>query len=221
MFRKILVFSALALIAPSLVGFAVADEGYIPPEFESEAHLFEEIMGGGTHEGDSALGNEQVVEGHTTFITMAMRPPRTFNIEGYVTCEYGVFGIHFGLPPTFERAVLECRIGNRVYATPDGYSAPPSSQAATPTGRYFPVVDPQGRTWLTEEVQYQGTRVGPDGTMESVTAYAWRVEPSRDMLTTVNGNDYNFAMKIPQDRLDELGVKGVVLYPERALAGNK
>ncbi len=216
MFRKILSLSALALIAPTLVGYAVADD-WVPPDFRSEVHFFEEIIGNGGYESATALGNEQVVEGHTTFITMAMTPPKTFNIEGFVSCDYGVFGIRFGVPPSFQRAFVECRVGEHVYATPDGYPPPSSSSSMSPTGALYPVTDPQGRTWVTEEFAYATTRVTASGEVQDVTAYVWRVPVSGDALTTGSGESYNFAMKLPRARLVELGTDTVRVHPSVAL----
>lgn len=175
---------------------------------------------------DWNLSEEQLVEGHTTFVTIERSPievetPGEFNISGFLRCEYVVEGetsFLLGIVPVptrVDRAGVECENGARVIVKP-GSSLASAEGPMAPTGRLLEIQTPHGFQSYAEEFVYTVTEPQPDGTYVAVDRYAWSA-PVFPPFVHHDGSLHNFWMPIPTDRLEEMGVSEFEVIPEVSL----
>lgn len=166
--------------------------------------------------------DEQVVEGHTTFVTLDIRvwhnrTEGTLNITGRVECTHEVRERHWELPIPFvgnapvpykiDRAGAECKYGEEVYATPDPFFDPGTAHATPlqPTGRFFSFRTPAGEEAYAREHSF--TLITDDGWTrpQEKTYYAYSTPVLKPWIHT-DGRPKNFIVPLPEDRLAEMGV---------------
>lgn len=148
---------------------------------------------------------EQVVEGHTTFVTIEMvaryeNVTGNVTIDGVVHCEDHVeYEAWYNLVPTrVKRAQAECYAGQRVVVTPDPFSGDPGSlrdlaenpPIYRPTGSVYPILTPDGQMGYVEELSFD--HLGR-------TYFAWATPVFQDW--TWNGKTKNFIAPLPVERL--------------------
>lgn len=174
------------------------------------------------------LTEEQLVEGHTTFVTIERSPiaevkPGEWNITGFLRCEFVAEGEHSFLlgvvpvPTRVERAGVECENGARVIVKP-GTSLASAEGPMAPTGRLLEIRTPHGMRSYAEEFVYTVTEEQPDGTFVARDRYAWSA-PVFPPWADADGSVRNFWMPIPADRVDEMGVADFEVIPEVSLVG--
>lgn len=159
---------------------------------------------------------EEVVEGHTTFVTIqrtakAVEQDGHLNITGFVSCTYGVDANHsfaagaVPVPRRVNRAWVDCGHGTRVVVSP-GLAATSSAGPMTPTGRLVPVETPSGERGFAEEFVFAVTEEAWDGTLVSHDRYAWAT-PVFPAWVHHDGTVKNFWMPLPLDRLEAMGIR--------------
>lgn len=217
--RMLAIAGALLLVFP--IG-ALADPG--SDVFEAGGDVVAEISGiviaepayNGTPMS-GVLAGEQLVEGHTTFVTLEMvteAQPLEGNltIDGFARCEHHgeiAYSWWNGIPyPTrIGGANAECHVGERVVVTPTLYctlTGPPDcslspstwSPRMRPTGDIIPFATPRGESAYAEELTFE--HGGQD-------YYAW-VVPVLSPWTGVDGLEKNIRAPLPLDRLAQMGV---------------
>lgn len=222
-FRMLAVAGALALLVP--VG-VLAD----PPndEVEAAADLVADVSDIQLLEpknkptpGDWDLVGEQLVEGHTTFVTLEMvtsaeKLEGNLTIEGFLNCQhYGEasYSWWMGVPiPTrVDNVHAECHVGERVVVTPSIYCtlsgnpncsmaiSPPAAPTMRPTGRLLPFETPSGERGFAEELVFTMNVQG-----EERDYNAWAT-PVFESWTGENGNPKNFMMPIPRAKFHAMG----------------
>jgi hypothetical protein len=163
------------------------------------------------------LGGEQLVEGHTTFVTLEMvtevQPLEgNLTIDGFARCEHHgelTYSWWNGIPyPTTVGGVnAECHVGERVVVTPTLYctlTGPPDCSVAPgawtpamrPTGDIIPFGTPTGERAYAEELTF---------VVDGRDYYAW-VVPVLDPWTGVDGGTKNIRAPLPLDRLADMGL---------------
>jgi hypothetical protein len=163
----------------------------------------------------SNLTREQLVEGHTTFVTLQRTPKAieregNVNITGYLNCQYGVdantsFLLGFvPVPRTINHAWVDCGNGARVVITP-GLAATQSASPLTPTGTYIPCETPDGQQGYAEELVFTANEALPDGTLMAREYHAWAT-PVMTTWTHHDGTTKNFWMPLPRDKLEAMGI---------------
>lgn len=176
------------------------------------------------------LEPEQLVEGHSTFVTMDVTATRKavegfVNISGSIHCEryvnytdspYGVwtpFGeVSVPVPTGVNEVYARCQTEDRVVSTPTIYckvsgdwdcEAPAASSMPlmVPTGRVFPFLAPDGQAGTVEELAFTAT---PEGEAEPRTFYAYSFPILRPWQDLDDGAFRNFWAPIPYDALYEM-----------------
>lgn len=176
------------------------------------------------------LEPEQLVEGHSTFVTMDVTATRKavegfVNVTGMVECEhsgnvtttpYGVWVPPFGYVDVpfltgVKDVYLRCHVEERVVATPTIYCQvsgdwdceAPSAMAPlmVPTGRVFPFLAPDGQAGTVEELAFSAT---PEGESEPRTFYAYSFPILRPWQDLDDGAFRNFWAPVPYDALYEM-----------------
>jgi hypothetical protein len=174
---------------------------------------------------NGTLVGEQVVEGHTTFVTLdavEKAKPVTGNItlQGFVQCtDYGnatyswitVFGHPIPYPTRVDDVHVRCSVGQTVIVTPSVYceiDGPPKCgsndpPALRPDGDVLPFQGPQGEDEYA--VEYSFTKLADDGQGGSTerTYYAWAT-PILDPFVGEDGLARNMVLPIPEERLGEM-----------------
>lgn len=168
---------------------------------------------------------EQVVEGHTTFVTIEARVNATkvegnVTVDGFVNCEYHgeatTSGKLLGLLPyvTGVKDVnVHCHVGDRVIITPTLYcqvmgnfqcgSSTAHFPLLTPTGNVYPFTSPTGQAAYIEEYQFERTMDDGYGGLMTTTYYAWAT-PILTPWLDEHGHAQNMMLPMPGDRLDAM-----------------
>lgn len=174
-------------------------------------------------------GPEQLVEGHTVFVTWDIPLIRqvqnwSADVVGYVECtdHVNVSGEKvLGLPiwPTeIHEAHVECAFGDTVVMTPDPFwdSADTTGSAysvspAGPTGRRLPFDTPMGVPM--EAIEHEYLVYGTDwlGNDFARVQYAWEV-PIIESWTHTDGKPRNFYCPIPEEKLVEMGLEQFLVF---------
>lgn len=175
---------------------------------------------------------EQVVEGHTTFVTIEAEVNGTpvngtVTVDGFVSCTHHgevtdsggywlntPFGTVFVPYPTGVKDVnVECHVGERVIITPTAYCTVTgdfqcgSNDTNLPllfaTGNIFPFTTPTGESAYAEE--YSFDRVVDDGIggLMTKTYYAWATPILVPWLDD-SGAPQNMRLPMPTERLAEM-----------------
>lgn len=172
------------------------------------------------------LTGEQLVEGHTTFVTIERTPVQKIregylNITGYLQCAVVFNETHrfaFGfvpVPTQINEAGVDCGDGARVVISP-GLSATSSAGPYAPTGDWIELETPDGQTAYAEEFVFTANTVLPDGTLDAREYYAWAT-PVFPPWVHHDGTVKNFWMPLPLDRLEAMGVTDFRVDLERQL----
>lgn len=162
---------------------------------------------------------EQLVEGHTTFLTLDIAVERerknaSIDIEGYVRCEHRArvnFTYLGAVPfPTYvDYAGSECRVGEQVVIVPDPFLDWSASYVSPlqPTGRLLEFTAPNGERAYMEELTFH-TLDHDDGWAEPLRRdyYAWTT-PIFPPWVSDDGRLRSFYAPLPEDRLLEMGVE--------------
>ncbi len=170
-------------------------------------------------------GQEQLVEGHTTFYTIQRtttfdEDKGEYNVTALLTCRAvarGETDSWFGLvrlPSTVDEAGVECEGGMRVIVSPSMIHSP-SSQVSppVPTGNRIPFIAPSGETGIMEEFVQTVNVEHADGTTEARDVYVWST-PVLTPWVQADGKVKNIWAPIPKDRLAEMGEDRFTMTPE-------
>lgn len=164
-----------------------------------------------------AFGNETLVEGHSVFVTLDIeirlnQTNGTVNVTGFVECshyadvEVQYFDTVVGdvpFPTRIDRAGADCRVGERVFATPDPFYEPEVQNSGLyPTGRLVPFTTPTGEVGYLEEFAFDLVRENEWGDVSEETYYAFAAPVYAPWLHR-DGRLKSFVMPIPTDRLGE------------------
>lgn len=172
------------------------------------------------------LESENLVEGHTVFVTMgiiAQREPVRGNVtvEGFVRCDDAarmntsyttILGVDVPIVTEVEYVKVRCEVYQGLVVTPTIYCQvsgdwncdPPAFQNApvmVPTGAILPYTTPDGQQAEAEELTFVAT---PPGESEPRSFYAYRVPI---LLPWIDGGDglmRNMQAPIPYARLYEM-----------------
>lgn len=167
------------------------------------------------------LQPEQVVEGHTTFVTLEARSDceaieGNVTVDGLVHCEtHGslrtswiyVAGVAVPIITHVDGVSEECMVGGRVVVTPTIYCTltgdaqcnfSPTNMATAPlmfpTGEVIAVMSPDGQLGYAEEFSFQNG---------AETYYAWATPIMRPWLDPA-AQVKNFLVPVPTERLREM-----------------
>lgn len=167
--RMIALAAALLLIVP--VGIGTAQDPILDLWGEASAIIQDveliEPPRKKTYNDSDFIEPEQLVEGHTVFVTIDLQPQyenvsAEVDIGGYVSCEHHVAyeAMLYVVPTNIREAQVECAFGERVVVTPDPFSGDPGSlddtgALYTPTGQVFPFTVPGGQSGYLEELVFE------------------------------------------------------------------
>lgn len=175
-----------------------------------------------------AFKEEQLVEGHTVFITLDIEvrfneTNGSVNVTGFVECSHEVswtgpgVGTPVGtvfMPGHIDRAGAECRAGERVFATPDPFFEPDvQSSAMMPTGVMFPITTPAGDEGYVEEFAFTLVRMDQWGDVSERTLYAYAAPIFAPWLHE-DGRPKSFVVSLPRERLVEMDVQDFTIILE-------
>ena len=169
---------------------------------------------------------ENLVEGHTVFVTMDIAAEATpveghIEVEGYVHCEheanttqtsYYLLGVPVPVVSSVNYVRARCDVYEGLVATPTIYCQvtgdwdcdPPAFGAApvmVPTGTILPFVTPDGQQAEAEELTFVATPPGEDAPR---SFYAYRVPILLPWVDAEDGLARNMHIPIPYDRLFEM-----------------
>lgn len=143
--------------------------------------------------GAAEQGDEEVVEGHTTYTTIVADAPESISVIGDVRCHFEVLDVTFTVPPTVGNADADCSADVTVFGSLLG-APDPTKQDLDPTGRVLEVEGPQGITWTTTEWTYEA---------DGGTWPAWTTDVGDRRVDPDSGRSYRFAMGVPGDAVGE------------------
>ncbi|HUR67935.1 MAG TPA: hypothetical protein VM370_01715 [Candidatus Thermoplasmatota archaeon] len=170
---------------------------------------------------DSMLRPEQLVEGHTVFLTMDIvleKRVKNFTQElvGNVTCEFHeqgsgeFFGGIVPVPSHFDELHEECHAAGMGFVTPDPFIDSDDQTligaTLTPTGNTPTVTAPNGEETQVTEYSYDITTENWLGEQQTRHLYAWSA-PVLDPWTHSDGRTMNWYCPIPEERLVEMGLR--------------
>lgn len=224
-FRMLAIAGALALLIP--VG-VLADPPQPSDEVEAAADLVADVTDiqllkpkSAPTPGSWKLHGEQLVEGHTTFVTLdvvtqADKLEGNLTIEGFLNCQhygeaYYTWWLGLPLPTRVENVHAECHVGERLVVTPSIYCTlnnnpgcamalpPPSAASMRPTGRLLPFDTPAGDHAFAEELVFTMVVGGEE---RDYSAWATPVLKSWE---GENGLPKNFMLPIPRSAFSANG----------------
>lgn len=189
----------------------------------SNIHLLDPAMNG-TPVNVGAMP-EQVVEGHTTFVTLEVAVNGTqvqgnITVDGYVECDkhvdvgtsggFFVGGYFVPYPTGVNDAHVACHVGERVIITPTVYCTVMgdfqcgANNTNIPlllrTGNVYPFTSPLGQSAYVEEYSFQKTTDDGQGSLVTTTYYAWAT-PILMPWVNEQGQAQNMMLPIPSERL--------------------
>lgn len=143
--------------------------------------------------GAAEQGDQEIVEGHTTYTTIVADEPRSISVIGDVRCHFEVLDVTFTVPPTVGNVDADCAADLLVFGSlleaPD-----PTAQDLEKTGRTLEVEGPQGLTWTTTEWTYEA---------DGETWRAWTTDVGDRRVDPESGDTYRFAIGVPGDAAGE------------------
>jgi len=172
---------------------------------------------------NAGVMHEQLVEGHTTFVTIDVVVNGTevrgnVTVDGYVHCEgqtsldYSWWG-GIPYPTSFGGGLGECRVGGRVVITPTLYCTVVGDFQCSanntnlplmqPTGNVYPFTSPTSESAYVEEYSFQRTTDDGFGGLVTTTYYAWAT-PILMPWVNEQGEAQNMIVPIPGERLDAM-----------------
>lgn len=170
---------------------------------------------------------EQLVEGHTTFVTLDIEVEReqkngTIDIEGYIRCEHKArvnftyLGGYVPFPTYVDYAGSECRAGEQVVIVPDPFVSTSSAFVSPlqPTGRILTFTAPNGQSAYMEELTFHTLDSDDWGEPVRRDYYAW-TSPILPAWISHDGRPKSFFAPLPEDRLREMGVEHFQVVFER------
>lgn len=180
-----------------------------------------------TNPGVAPLETEQLVEGHTTYVTMnVVKPPpppqRELNVVGLVECRYEILGVDFPVPTHVDRVFLECNVGGSIFFTPSTSSMVASRDLLVPTGWERVVHTPKSRLpVLVTEYEYLSIERNEFGEIVERTSYAWETQIVPPETNPHTGKTYNFVGAINLERMYDLRLDRLQMYTAEELFGEK
>lgn len=217
----ILLGTPLILAATHGIGHVVVPGGEVVDYYGEAAAEVTDIvladLGTVYKPNDTFFRPEQVVEGHTTWLTIDIRleanvTNASIDITGMVECNHNVSArgpVVFGVPifNRVDRASAECRVGETVFVTPDPFydSDNTYTSAMTPTGTIYPFTTPSGESGYAEEFQFFTIHEDIYGEPVREDYYAWSV-PIYEPWIHTDGRPKAWTCPLPVDKLREMGV---------------
>jgi hypothetical protein len=169
---------------------------------------------------DTMFRPEQLVEGHTVFLAVDIevhlnQTNGSINVTGFVECSHAVDAdgpmvnllglVTFPVINHIDRAGAQCRVGERVFATPDPFAETAATSAMVPTGIVIPFTTPSGEQGFAEEYSYTAVDVNDWGDAREETLYAYATPVFEPWIHT-DGRPKSFLFPFPQERMEEMGV---------------
>jgi hypothetical protein len=168
---------------------------------------------------------EELVEGHTVFVTLENIGNATPMIEnitgnGFVQCDthyeitkswVNVLGQWVPYPTDVNDVYAECSFGSTVIITPSVYcdlendprcGVDDSAPTMRPDGNYYPFTTPDGQSGYVKEYAFQLE----DGAGGARTYYAWATPILHPWIDATDGTAQNIQFELPADKLDEMGL---------------
>ncbi len=173
-------------------------------------------------DGNTTSSHEQLVEGHTTFVTIDMQSRETpqaqtnVSIQAYAQCALEVsqqvswWDNLVPYPSGVDTGALDCLENATLVVVPDPASTSSTSTRSplSPDGRLLRYATPTGEVGYETEYTFL-----EDG----ATRYAWGVQAARVPWQDATGATKNLVAILPEDLLAQMGVHSFHVVDARTL----